>query len=820
MPTPRVPGDRALITTAATWFAAKGWKPQRFQRAAWAAYLEGRSGLLTAPTGTGKTYALIVPILLEELRERVQAKPTRGLRAIWIAPIRALTREIETSAQRAIEGLGLDWRVAVRTGDTTSSARAKQRKDMPELLITTPESLHLLLAQKDSTRLFAQLRCVVADEWHELLGSKRAVQMELALSRLRALRPHLRTWGISATIGNLEEAMDVLLGVDDAQRPRILVRGEVKKRIAVSTTLPPDILDFPWAGHAGLRSVEQVLPIIRRSASTLIFTNTRSFTERWYQRLLELAPDLSGLMAVHHGSLDREVRDWVEQALHDQRLKAVICTSSLDLGVDFRPVETIVQVGGPKNVARFIQRAGRSGHRPGAISRIHFVPTHALELLEGAALRLAMAEQRIEQRVPFIRSFDVLAQYLVTLAVGDGFRQEEVYREVRGTFSFRSISPEEWNWVLDFITRGGSTLNAYDEFHKVVVEDGLFRVTDRRIALRHRMSIGTIASDASIRIKFISGGYIGHVEEWFISQLKRGDVFWFAGRNLEFISVRDLEALVRKADEAKGRVPSWLGGRMPLSSEMSEVLRRVVQRAATKAPTEAELKCLRPLLEKQRERAHIPAADELLVEKVRSREGHHVFLYPFEGRAVHEGLAALLAYRISLLTPITFSLAMNDYGFELLSDREIPIEAAFDSDLLSPTHLRQDLEASLNATEMARRRFRAIAQIAGLVFKGFPGRAQPTRHLQSNAGLFFDVFTDMDPGNLLLRQAHEEVMTFQLEEGRLRLALQRIATQRIVITECDRFTPFGFPIMVDRLREKLSSEKLEERIQRMSPQYT
>ncbi|MCB9179005.1 MAG: ligase-associated DNA damage response DEXH box helicase [Flavobacteriales bacterium] len=814
----KAPADRTLLTRATRWFAAQGWKPQIFQRDAWKAYLQGAQGLLTAPTGMGKTYALLVPILLEALREGDGTKAKRGLRAIWIAPIRALTKEIELSAWQAIAGLGLDWTVGVRTGDTSANERTKQKKAMPEILITTPESLHVLLSQKGGAALFERLRCVVVDEWHELLGSKRAVQMELALSRMRSLAPGMRTWGISATIGNLEEALDVLLGEKAGSDHRMIIRGDVRKRIEVRTVLPPDIRTFPWAGHAGVRAVEQVMPLLHQGESTLIFTNTRSFAERWYQRMLDVDPELSGLIALHHGSLSRELRDWTETALHEHRLRAVICTSSLDLGVDFRPVSNVVQVGGPKNVARFIQRAGRSGHQPRAVSRIHFVPTHAMELLEGVALRHAVAARRVEQRIPYTRSFDVLCQYLVTLAVGDGFRQEEVLKEVRGTFSFRSITPDEWNWVLGFITTGGPSLLAYDEFRKVEVEDGRYVVNDRRIALRHRLSIGTITSDTAIRVKYISGGYIGSLEESFISRLKRGDVFWFAGRNLEFLSVHNMEALVRKSEVTKGRVPSWMGGRMPLSSQMSAVLREVVQQAAEDDRREPELRALAPLLEKQRERSHIPRSDELLVEKLRTREGYHVFLYPFEGRAVHEGMAALLAYRIGLLTPITFSIAMNDYGFELLSDRAIPIEAAFDSDLFSTAYLRADIEASLNATEMARRRFREIAQVAGLVFKGFKSKAHPVRHLQSSAQLFFEVFREMDPANLLLMQAHEEVMTFQLEEARLRAALERIHQQRPVIMDCATVTPFCFPILVDRLREKLSSEKLEERIQRMTAQ--
>lgn len=824
MPSTKVASDSALVGLASRWSKDQGWRPQAFQRACWTAYLEGRDGLLMAPTGTGKTYALLLPILLEEIRHRqLGTERGQGLRAIWIAPIRALTKEIEASAIRAISDLQLDWTVGVRTGDTSTAARARQLRNMPEILITTPESLHLLLAQKGAARLFAGLRCLVADEWHELLGSKRAVQLELALSRLRSWCPSMRTWGISATIGDPNVAMEVLLGHRAAGDPperknALLIRAAIRKRIEVRTLLPPDIHKFPWAGHAGIRSVEQVVPIIRKERSTLIFTNTRSFAERWYQRLLEVAPDLAGLIALHHGSLDRETRDWVEQALHEERLKAVICTSSLDLGVDFRPVDTIIQVGGPKNVARFAQRAGRSGHRPGAVSRIHFVPTHALEVLEGAALRKAIEEGRIEDRTPHVRSFDVLCQYLVTLAVGDGFRQEEVRREVSGTYSFKGISDEEWDQVLGYITTGGPTLHAYDEFRKVEVTDGWYRVQDRTIAMRHRMSIGTITSDTAIRVKFMGGGTLGTVEESFASQLGAGDVFWFAGRNLEFISLRNMEMLVRKADSTKGRVPSWLGGRMSFSSEMSGVLRGIMGDVAQDREQGPEVRYLAPLLEKQRQRSTIPDLGELLVEKIRTREGCHVFVYPLEGRAVHEGMSALLAFRIGLLRPISFSIAMNDLGFELLSEDDIPIAEALDSDLLSTTDLRADLERSLNETEMARRRFREIAQVAGLVFKGYPGKAKAARHLQSSSHLFFEVFQDLDPGNLLLRQAHEEVMTFQLEEERLRRALERIAAQRVVLKEPPGITPFCFPIMVDRLRERMSSEKLEDRVARMKAQ--
>ncbi len=804
---------------ATTWFRQLGWRPQAFQREVWQHLAAGRSGLLNAPTGTGKTFAVLGGMVEQALKE---PRPGAGLRAIWITPLRALANEIADSARRMCEGTGLAWEIGLRTGDTAAKERAAQRKKLPQFLVTTPESLHLLLAQKNSTQLFKDLQWFVADEWHELLGSKRGVQVELALSRLKGLRPGLCIWGISATIGNLPEAADVLLGPGWAQQGSVMVRAGLKKKIAMHTILPEQVERYPWAGHLGVRLAHRLLPIIEASTSTLIFTNTRSQAEIWYQHLLDLQPALAGAIALHHGSLDRKLREWVEQALHDGRLKAVVCTSSLDLGVDFRPVETVVQVGGPKGLARFIQRAGRSGHRPGAVPQIWFLPTHALELVEAAALRAAVNNPSVEPRTPMVRCFDVLAQYLVTLAVGDGFIPERVLQEVRSTFCFQSMDNAEWAWIMDFITTGGKSLLAYDEFRKCVMgADGVVRVEDRRIALRHRLGIGTIVSGASLSVKYLSGGRIGSIEEDFLNQLRRGDVFWFAGRPLEFIQVKGLTAYVSRSKAAKGRVPSWQGGRMPLSSQMAWILRKQFAHAlpgrGQGRATAPELVAVRPLIERQLRDSAVPGDDELLIERFHSRAGHHIVVYPFEGRVVHETLAALLAFRMSLLRPITFTMAMNDLGFELLSDQPIPMEEALDNNLFSDEHLLPDLQRSVNATEMARRRFRDIAKIAGLVFEGFPGRHMKERHVRGNSALFFEVFTEHEPDHLLLRQAYDEALNLQLDLPRLHAVLQRIARQRVVLKDPGRFTPFAFPIVVDRLGGmNLTSEQLEDRIKKMT----
>jgi ATP-dependent Lhr-like helicase len=439
--------------------------------------------------------------------------------------------------------------------------------------------------------------------------------------------------------------------------------------------------------------------------------------------------------------------------------------------------------------------------------------------MEAAAIREAIRQRVVEDRFPYIRSFDVLIQYMVTLAVSNGFSSDELLKEVKTTFAYTEVSDQEWGWLLHFITTGGDSLQAYNEYRKVVIRQGSYRVENRTIALRHRLSVGTIVGDTSLHVRFVTGKYLGTIEEGFISRLRPGDVFWFAGRNLELVRIKDMEAQVRKSNRKSGAVPSWQGGRMPLSSQMSDMIRCKLDEVVRGVDNDDELTFLKPLFDLQRTRSVLPGRNEFLVEYFQSSEGYHVLMYPFEGRFVHEGLAALMAYRIAQIQPLTFSIAMNDYGFELLSDQPVPIQEAIETNVLGAENLFRDIQSSINSTEMARRKFRDIAAISGLVFKGFPGKRVKDRHLQSTSQLFFNVFHDHDAHNLLLQQAFEEVMDFQLEEVRLRKALERMASQKIVIAYPDKPTPFAFPIMVDRLREKLTSEKLEDRIRRMSIQY-
>ncbi|HEY4875404.1 MAG TPA: ligase-associated DNA damage response DEXH box helicase [Puia sp.] len=816
------------------WFQSKNLQPFTFQEETWQHILDGKSGLVNAPTGCGKTFSVFLGSLIDFINhhpDNYKSKSKNNLQLLWVTPLRALAKDIGRAMEEVIDELGMKWKIGIRNGDTEISERQKQKRQMPEVLIITPESLHLLLAQKNYPEIFKSLKIIAVDEWHELLGSKRGVQVELAISRIVNCKLSmmngelsknkdslLTIWGISATIGNLEEAKTVLLS--PLKTEGVIVKANIKKNIQIESIIPDEIENYPWAGHLGLRLVHKVIPIIQQSRTTLIFINTRGMSETWYQLLLTTSPDLAGVLALHHGSIDRELRTWVEEALHAGKLKAVVATASLDLGVDFRPVETVIQVGSPKGVARFLQRAGRSGHQPGEVSKIYFLPTHTLELVEAAALKAAMELNFIESRQPMILCFDVLIQYLSTLAISDGFYPDEIFKEIKSTHCYKEMTEEEWQKILHFISEGGVALQQYDEFKKVEIIEGLYKINNRRVAMRHRLHIGTIVSDSMMKVKFMSGGYVGVIEEYFISRLNPGDTFTLAGRKLEFVMIKDMTALVKKSNAKKSIVPSWQGGRMPLSANLGIMLRRKLNEAFTKKKKEIELEVLQPLFELQQSLSHVPKENELLIEHIEAKDGFHLFVYPFEGRLVHEAMAALLSYRISRIIPITFSFAMNDYGFELLSDQPIPVDDTNVYELLSPDNLTLDIQRSVNSAEMAKRKFRDIAVIGGLIFQGYPGEYKKQRHLQSTASLLFNVFSEYDKDNLLLRQAYNEVMEQQMEEARLRNMLERIQLGKIVITFPQKLTPFCFPLKVDSMRENFSSEELEDRVKKMQMQLT
>ncbi len=878
-------GAADLAIMIEQWFDRSGRRPFEFQREVWKAMQQGYSGLLHAGTGSGKTLACWFGALMACQRDApdrsVRKKIRPGLKVLWITPMRALAKDSFKALQQSAQDILPDWQVQTRTGDTSASVRARQTRTLPDALVTTPESLTLMLAQSDAPDRLSGVQVVIVDEWHELLASKRGVQVQLALARLAQFNASLQVWGMSATLANLEHALDVLLPQDVAEagddpiasefsglRKNVrLISAPTRKTPTVNILLPAELPRYTWSGQIGMEMAQSVSRHIETAQTTLVFVNTRSQCERWYQALLEAAPHLAGQIVLHHGSLDASVRDWVEEGIRTGLLRAVVCTSSLDLGVDFVAVEQVIQIGSCKGIARLLQRAGRSGHNPNGQSSITLVPTHTLEALEAVAACDAMDSGSIEPRCGLNAPMDVLVQHLVTVALGGGFEPDALYQEVRRAYAYRHLTPEDWQWALSFVSTGGNALGAYPDYQRVVcatpqslptdvssaagapihsaacsqdrlpAEQPRWRVLDRRLALRHRMNIGTIVSDAMMQVRYWAkrggGATLGHIEEGFIARLKPGECFVFGGRVLELVRVQDMTAYVRRATASRAAVPRWEGGNMPLSGELADAMAQRLdgfERAQQMPPSgqtlphapvarlhnvESAWRMLEPLLLTQQELCGIASHKRLLVEHLQSREGTHIFMYPLAGRSVHQALASLVAWRLAQQEPLTFSMSVNDYGIELVCAQPLDAHARICADLFTLDDLDRDLSGSVNATEMAQRRFREIARISGLVFQGFPHQKKSARQVQASSQLFYKVFQSHDPGNLLLRQAHDEVLQLDLDRAGLERVLQRIGRGPIQVCSVEHASPFGFGLMVQRMGQRLSSERLSDRIARM-----
>lgn len=800
------------------WFADRGWQPHGFQEESWALHAEGRSGLILVPTGSGKTYAAYLGPLAQ--LADVGTKP-RGLSILYVSPLRALSRDIEQALRAPIESLDLPLTVESRTGDTSSTVRSRQRRSLPSILVTTPESLCLLLTQEGASDKFSDLQSIIVDEWHELLSSKRGSQVELALARLRRFAPGVRTWGLSATIANAPEAAAALVGTD--AEPAI-VRAPIDRPVIVGSLRPANIRRFPWAGHMGLAMLDEVLGFLDPSKPTLLFTNTRSQAEKWFHAIAIKRPQWEGRIALHHGSIDREERERVELGVKAGDIGIVVCTSSLDLGVDFAPVERVVQIGSPKGVARIMQRAGRARHRPGEPCEITCVPTNALELLEIAAVREAIDAGAVEPRDPVNQPLDVLAQHMVTVALGGGFDADELFVEVRTAWSFRNLSREAFDWTLLLVTQGGTTLSAYERFHKVELVEGVYRVHNKRVAQLHRLNVGTITGPSTIEMRYVNGRSLGYVEDGFVGRLREGQHFTFAGQVLRFVGIQADVALVRRGTKKTNLTPIWGGTRLPISESLSRAVRESLEHAASAIETgEAdglpiELEAFLPVVASQSRRSAVPTADEVLFELYSSRDGHRLLAYPFEGRLVHSGISALLSLRLGRITPATFTTTFNDYGFELLCPEAFAFEEHLTPGLFSRENLVEDALESVNTAELARLQFREVARVSGLVFQGYPGGRNRAagKHLQASSGLIYDVLCEFDPDHLLLGQARREVLETQFEQGRLAAALDRIAASRFRIVTIEKPSPLALPLMIERIgSQTMSSEDVESRLARM-----
>lgn len=839
--------DLAGLAAIHAYFAHRGWVPWDFQHRTWDAFVQGHSGLLTVATGAGKTFAAtlgpIAAIIDRVANQRSTtahpAPPPAAPWLIYLSPLKSVARDVEhalreplvwIAASPAIVGsrtaaAARAIRIESRTGDTTSAARARQKARMPEVLVTTPESLCLLLSREDAPASLSGLLAVVVDEWHELISSKRGTQVELALATLRRFAPSLTTWGMSATIANLDHACAALVGLDapgGQPRPHRIITGDMDRPVTIDSVLPRDPRTLPWAGHLGLSMLPAVLAELDPATPTIVFTNTRSQAERWFSAIMAARPELESVSALHHGSLDRDDRATIEAGLKRGTIRIVVATSSLDLGVDFDPIERVIQIGSPKGVSRLIQRAGRASHRPRAACRISCVPTHALELIEIAAARDGAHRGMIEARESPAKPLDVLAQHIVTRALGGGFRPDDLFSEVRTSLAFRDLTHTEFNWALALVREGGGTLKAYAEYHKVHPDDdGVYRGTQGRIATLHRLNIGTIVGDSTLDIRYLSGKSLGRIEEGFVAHLREGQRFTFAGRVLRFVRLHDLVCYVRADSGSAALTPIWSGTRLPISESLAQSIRETLHRAALEPSWCPEITAAAPLLDVQRRESLIPAAHETLVEICATREGTHLFLFPFEGRLVNAGLGALLALRLTRRAKATLTIAANDYGVEILCPEPFDFASylAAPESFFTRDNLAADALASANLSQLAKLQFREIARVSGLVFQSYPGAHKSGKQVQASSSLIFDVLRDFDPGHLLLEQARREVLDRHFEHGRLGRTLDRLAATTLRIINVPRPTPLSFPLVIERQSARLTSETIGDRVRRMREQW-
>ena len=773
------------------WFARRGWQPHAFQLEVWERQGHGESGMLTVPTGAGKTYAATLGALCR--RERI----------LYLSPLRAMARDLQKALQQPSQDLALGLRVETRTGDTPSSVRLRQRERLPDVLITTPESLTLLLTDPLAAQKFADLSLVVVDEWHELIDNKRGSQVELALARLRGFAPRVRTWALSATLANAETAALAAVGIGN---PYSLVRAQVERPIHIETILPPPGVSLPYSGHFGTMMAPALVEKLDLERPTLVFCNTRAQAEVWYQVLVQSRPDWFEWMGLHHGSIASAERARVEDGLKSGELRLVVCTSSLDLGVDLSPVERVVQVGSPKGIARLVQRAGRSAHRPGATAQVLCVPTHALQLVEIAAVRDAIARGEVEPRIPLDKPIDVLAQHLVTCALGGGFQPDALYREVRGAAAYSSLGRDEFDRALALVRDGGSTLAAYPEFRKVVRDDaGVHRVPDDEVARRHRSSVGTIVSDASLTVQVPGKGNLGQVDEGFVAGLTVGQTFVFAGQVLEFVAIRGNSVLAKPAKKRSTFTPHWPGNKLPITASLGAAIRRTLDQLSRGEGSGPEVTAAQEMLARQCRLSELPREGSLLAEVLLTGEGQHLFLFPFEGRRIHEGLGALVALRVGRIQPSTFTIAVDDHGLELLSPDPLPWAELLTAGLFTEEDLTDDIVGSVQISELMRRRFREVARVAGFLNPGSPWERRGARQVQASASLLYDVFVRYDPQNALLSQARREVIEQHFERERLASVLARIRSSTLRVRGVAEATPLALPILESRLSKNIAT---------------
>ncbi|MEE4209095.1 MAG: ligase-associated DNA damage response DEXH box helicase [Parvularcula sp.] len=804
----------------ADWFADRGWAPREHQLALLEEAQAGRSALLIAPTGGGKTLAGFLPSLVDLASA---PRNERSLHTLYISPLKALAIDIARNLMTPIQEMGLPIVVESRTGDTKSSVRQRQRTAPPDILLTTPEQLSLLLAHPSASDLFAGLRCVVLDELHALQKSKRGDLLALDLARLWTLAPGMRTVGLSATVDDPDPLRRFLVpqdGTEEAMASLVVGKGGVRPSVRVLT--PDD--QIPWSGHSGRHAFDAIYEQIRSHTTTLIFTNTRSQAEVCFQELWRMNED-SLAIALHHGSLAREQRERVEAAMADGSLRAIVCTATLDMGIDWGAVDLCICLGAPKGAARLVQRIGRSNHRMDEPSEAILVPANRFEVLECVAAKQAVDAGLLDGEPYREGALDVLCQHIWGMACAEPFFPDRLFDEIISAAPYRHLSRETFDEALEFVATGGYAMRAYDRFKRIVkMPDGRMRIKDARTAQLYRLNAGTIVEMPTYTVRMgrmtrkdgkagvpRGGRKLGTIEEWFLSQIAPGDTFIFAGEVLRYEGVQDMDVYVSRAPHEDVKIPSWQGSKFPLSSFLAARVRTIVSEAELRQSLPGPV---REWLNLQERKSYLPKPDELLVETFERGEKFYLVCYPFDGRIAHQSLGTLVTRRLERMGLQPLGFCPTEYALSVWMRRDpsgLPMDELFEPDLLG-----EDLDLWLADAQLMRRTFRYCAMIAGMIERNHPGQEKSGRQVSFSAGLIYDVLREHQPDHILMRAAWNDAAAGFLDIARLSALLARI-DGRLVHRRLRRVSPLAVPVMMEAGRETIvgaANEAILEELER------
>ena len=782
------------------WFAGRGWRVRRHQAEMLAASEAARHALLVADTGAGKTLAGFLPTLAAFCPSREEL-PGEGLHTLYVSPLKALAHDVQRNLVAPVEDIGLPIRIETRSGDTPADRKKRQRARPPHVLLTTPESLSLLLSYPDSFELFASLKRVVIDEIHAFATGKRGDLLALSLARLQAIAPQMQRAALSATVADPEgfRAWLAPWGEIDAVA---FVKGEKGAPPEVEILLPEEA-SVPWGGHAAIWAIPQLYELIKRNRTTLVFTNTRFLAEYIFQNLWD-ANDDNLPIAIHHGSLSKEARRKVEGAMARGELRALVATASLDLGVDWGDIDCVVQMGAPKGSSRLLQRIGRANHRLDMPSRAVLVPGNRFEFLEAQAAKDAVDQGKRDGEDFRPGGLDVLAQHVMACACAAPFREDALLAEVRSSLAYAWVDEAVWQRVLTFVATGGYALKAYDKFRRIVRDaDGTWRLTHPEHAQRHRMNAGIIVDSEMIEIRFRNGRSLGKVEEQFAASLRAGDTFRFAGMDLEVESFRDLDLVVRAAKRA-AVIPSYMGLRLPLTTHLADRVRALlVDRAGwARFPDD-----VREWLEVQDWRSQMPGPDNLLVESFPHAKRHYTVYYTFAGWNANQALGMLITKRMDERGLMPGGFVANDYSLAVWGLKPVTDPAP----LLSPDILTHEFVEWVTESHLLRRAFREVAVIAGLVERQHPGRRKSGKQVTFSTDLIYDVLRKYEPDHLLIEAAWADARARMTDVGRLGDLLDT-AAERMVHVELERVSPLAVPVLVMIGRESLPQGAVDDEL--------